>query len=805
MISIQDAYNRYLRYFLAKDDETATVYDKSMALAYAVRSAMVDRWIETQKYYHEHNLRRVYYLSMENTLGRLLHQNIVNTGLETELTRVAQDLGFSLDELFEKEDDFELGYGGRGRLAACLQESMATLGIPAQGYGLRYDFSAFRQRIQKGRQIEAPHDFLHKGHPWEIIRPEYACTVKLKGASEPRGKRAKKKTTPHEWHEEESVVAIPSDVPILGYRSKTVNNLRLWSARSAEEFPPDYVNHGDYVRACEDLSQSGRITRILYPEEDVLRATGRRIRQQYFFVSASLQDIVRRYKVHNEDITALADRVVIQLNGSRCALAVPELMRILVDEEGVDWDTAWEVTRKVFAYTSHAVARDDQETCPVYLLTQMLPRHVDIIYELNQRHLDEVRSTRGNDVDFIRDVSMIEEGDVKRINMARMGIVGSSRVNGVSKAQAELLKTTLFPQLHTLTPGKFLNVTNGVSHRRWLLCDNSLLARLITEAIGDSWIRDAEELRKLEDFASDTGFLERLNGVKQIAKQRLLISMERDIGLAYDPTAMFAVQCKRIHPYKRQVLHLLGVVWRYLRIREGELPSQKRLHIFAGVASPSDHLAKQIIRLVHAVAELIERDSKAREWLRIMFVPGYGITWAEKIMPAAELAEEIATPNMEACGTTNFKMALNAAVPIISRAGANLELIEEIGEDNMFVFGQTGNEIQTSPDYNPSALLEKSKELTAIFALLENEIVSVERDETVLPLLSSLRYDDRYRVLVDLAPYVEQQYQADARYGDRLGWARCTLMNIAHSARFSSDRAVAEYSRNIWNVESVPL
>jgi starch phosphorylase len=400
---------------------------------------------------------------------------------------------------------------------------------------------------------------------------------------------------------------------------------------------------------------------------------------------------------------------------------------------------------------------------------------------------------------------MIEEGDVKRVNMARMGIVGSSRVNGVSKAQAELLKTTLFPQLHTLSPGKFLNVTNGVSHRRWLLCDNSLLAKVITEAIGDGWIRDAEQLRKLEDFADDTGFLESLNDVKQIAKQRLLISLERDVGLAYDSTALFAVQCKRIHPYKRQVLHLLGVVWRYLRIRNGEQPPRKRLHIFAGVASPSDHLAKQIIRLIHAVAELIDRDTKAREWLRVMFVPGYGITWAEKIMPAAELAEEIATPNLEACGTTNFKMALNGAVPVISRAGANIELVEEIGQENMFVFGQTRKEIETSPDYNPSALLEKSDELRAIFEFLEKEIVSVERDETVLPLLSSLRYDDRYRVLADLGPYMERQHEADTLYGDRIAWARCTLMNIAHSGRFCSDRAVLEYTRNIWNVESVPL
>ncbi len=566
--NLKENYYRYLRYFLAKDETTATAYDKYMALAYSIRSEMVDNWIKTQKNYSEQNVRRVYYLSMEYVFGKSLRQNMLNLGIEEPITTAVKSMGFSIDELYSQEDDFELGNSGKGRQAVCHLESMATLGIPAMAYGLRYDYAQFQQDIRNGLQIEKPLDWLHRGHPWEIIRPEYSCTVQFAGDCRPV---ASVGTTfgPYEWKSAEQVHAIPYDVPIPGFENDVVNTLRLWSARASEEFLPDYANHNDYVRACEEKSQLGRITKVLFPDEDVRRATELRMKQQYFFISAALQDIVRRYKIRNRDFNDLDKKIIIQLNGSRCALAIPELMRILVDVEHMAWDRAWEITKNVFAYTSHAVLRDNLEMWPVYKVAQILPRHMQIIFDINQIHLEKIRSTLKLEPEIVRDLSLIEEGEVKRIRLANLAVVGSFSVNGVSKEQSEVLNKKIFPSFSLAFPGKISNKSSGISHRRWLLCDNKELSELISEKIGEGWIRNADELQKLEKLVDNTSFLTSMQKIRTKAKRQLAISLQKFVKCDIDSESIFNIQSGKIHPYKRQVLHVLYILHRYLQIKNG--------------------------------------------------------------------------------------------------------------------------------------------------------------------------------------------------------------------------------------------
>ncbi|MBD3392472.1 MAG: glycogen/starch/alpha-glucan family phosphorylase [Chitinivibrionales bacterium] len=798
--NISTFYYRYLRYFLAKDDATATSYDKYMALSYAVRNQMVDKWIETQKRYHVSNSRRVYYLSMEYVLGKSLRQNVVNLGMDESVTQVARDLGFSLDEVYAEEHDCELGNGGKGRLAACYQESMATLGLPAMGYGLHYDYGLFQQEIEDGVQIERPFDWLHKGHPWETLRPEYACIVGFNGrlapsSSSQRGPRSV-------WEEYDEVVAMPYDFPVPGYNTNTVNTIRLWSARPTEEFLSDYLNHGDYVRACEETSESGRITKVLFPDEDVRRTTEMRIKQQYFLVSASLQDIVRRFKQHNNDILELDKKVAIHLNGSRCAVAVPELLRILIDREGVPWQKAWDITRNVFSYTSHAVAKDNLENWPVYLMEQILPRHVQLVYEINQVHLDAVRKEGAKESGLIRELSLVEEGEVKRFKMAHLAVLGSHAVNGVSRMQTDLLTQRIIGPLALRGSASFINATNGIAHRRWLLCANRPLASLITEAIGDSWATNPEELERLAEFVRDDEFLFRLGDAKHAAKRRLANEVLRRLDIELDMRAMFDVQTKKIHPYKRQMLNLLGLLARYLRIKNGEDPVTSRLHIFAGKATPSDQLAKQIIKLIWIVSKIVNEDPQTAGKMSVVFVPDYGISWAEYLVPAADLSEQIATPHLEASATSNMKFAINGAVTIASKCGSNVEMIERIGSENVVAFGHGVGDIEALKEYKPYEVLESSAELKAVFSFLEKALSQFPDGHAVYPLLSSLQDADPFYVLLDFEDYVAKQRMVDEIYQDRLRWLAMALMNVANCGWFSSDRAVREYAAEIWNVEA---
>ncbi|MDR2578904.1 MAG: glycogen/starch/alpha-glucan family phosphorylase, partial [Chitinispirillales bacterium] len=606
----RDMYIRYLRNFLAKDEVTATTYDKYMALSYAVRNELVGHWINTQKNYI--GKRRVYVLSMEYMLGKSLYRNMVNLGIEEAFAAAVSSLGISVKELFEKDDDFELGNGGRARSAACILESMATLGLPSMAYGMRYDYGQFRQEIINGKQMEFPNDWLHKGgHPWEIARPEYACVVKFSGECNPVD--VSKSLGPYEWKNAEEVYAIPYDVPLIGYKNDVVNTLRLWSAWANEEFLPDYMHHNDYVRACIEKSQSGRITKVLFPEEDVKRAHDLRIKQQYFFVSAVIQDIVRRHKQKGNNIMELDAKVAIHLNGSSCALAIPEMMRALVDNEGIEWAKAWEMTTNIFSYSSGAMHRDHTEMWPVYKMNQLLPRIVQIIFDINMEHLDLIRSRTGHNVDVLRNLSLIEEGEVKRIRFTDMAVLGSHSVSGVSAANTETMKKHVYPAYHTQYPERFNNKTNGVSHRVWLFCANKPLSSLITRTIGSEWIRRPEELEKLETYATNKDVLKEFFTVKSMAKSRLCETLRDKLGQIIDISMLFDIHSRAIHTSKRQMLHILYVLHNYLRIKEGgELP-YRRAHIFAGKATPSDFLAKQIIHLINITADLVNGDPAVKE------------------------------------------------------------------------------------------------------------------------------------------------------------------------------------------------
>ncbi|MBD3318251.1 MAG: glycogen/starch/alpha-glucan family phosphorylase, partial [Chitinivibrionales bacterium] len=580
---------------------------------------------------------------------------------------------------------------------------------------------------------------------------------------------------------------------------ETVNTLRLWSARASEQFLPDYRNHGDYARACDERSRSGRITRLLIPDEDIRRTTELRIKQQYFFVSASLQDIIRRYKVRNADMEKFPDKVVIHLNGSRGAIAIAELMRLLVDVEGMRWEKAWEITRAVFTYTSHAVAYENLENWPVYMLEQALPRHIQIIYEINLRHLNAIPVT--NDTALIRDLSIVEEGEVKRVRMAHLAVLGSSTVNGVSLAQSERLKTRIFGTLASYVPTKFVNTTNGVAYRRWLLVANEPLAGLIDEAIGDGWKKDSSELEKLSGFVDNENFLSRFEQVRSAAKRRLADRLAKTLQVTMDHNALVDIQTTRIHPYKRQVLNVLGILWRYHRICAGKDEDVNRVHLFAGRAAPSDHLAKQVLHLINVVAAVVNGDPRTQGKLRVIFVPNWSVSWGECIMPAADVTEAIGAPNLEACGCSSLKACFNGGVVLGSKTGVNYEIADKVGNDNILLFGHDGAQVDALAGYAPGVILDENPELKTVLNNLEDQILPAQAGgDAIFPLVDSLRDSDPQLVLLDFGEYIIRQYEIDRLYRDRRRWLGMSLINIAHAGYFSSDRAVLNYEKDIWKI-----
>ena len=799
---LRDSFYRYLTNFLAKDEATATPFDRYMALAYAVRNELMKNWIATQKRYHDRNARRVYYLSMEYILGKSLLQNIVGLGIEHEMAAAVKSLGFSIDSIYEQEDDFMLGNGSEARFAACLLESLASQGYPAMAYGLRYEFGQFRQEIRNGVQIERPNDWLRKGNPWEVVRPEYSHIVQFGGECHTS---AKDGIGVYEWNNTESAHAIPYDIPIVGFHNNTVNTLRLWTARASEEFLPDYQNHRDYERAYADKSKYSDITKLLFPDEDVRRATDMRIRQQFFFVSASLQDIIRRFRRDNNSLLDLDKKVVIHLVGSRCALAIPELMRILVDHEGVPWEKAWEMTRNIFSYTSHAVFREDSEVWPVYKVFQLLPRHLQIIYDINQIHLDEVRKKHGSDSSLVRELSLVEEGEVKRIRFADMAVLGSFSVNGVSQEQTEILRSKVFSSLSRYFGDKFSCILNGIGLRRWLLNINRPLGLYITKHIGDRWIRNPEQLVRLEKKANEGAFLHGFEEIKRGAKSYLAKRFQSSLGITIDESMMFDVQLGRIHSSKRQLLHLLYLLHCYLCVKggQGAPGGARRLHIFSGKASPSDFLAKQIIYLITAVADRINSDPTIKNRMKVVIVPNFSISWSEAITPAVDLSEQLSTPGQEPSGMFTTKLALNGAISIVSLSGATIEFVEKAGREYIFTFGKSAAEIATLNNYRPADLLARDERLKAIFTFLEKDLIPATADgHAIYPLLSTLRDSDRQYVLLDFADYCAKQELVEKLYTHPDEWLRTAVMNIARSGWFSNDRAISEYTGRIWNISN---
>jgi starch phosphorylase len=796
----------HLKYTISKGPADATLHDKYWALAHAVRDRLVDRWIATQRTYHDQDVKRAFYLSMEYLPGRALRNAIINLGLSEPFQEAMKQLGWSPSELFDVEPDAGLGNGGLGRLASCLMDSLATLQVPAMGYGLRYEFGMFRQSVVDGAQEEEPDYWLRLGSPWEMQRPERTHPIKLYGHCDwgagPDGKPRR------EWRGAQELWAVPHDVPIPGYGNNTVNNMRLWAARGTDLFDLEYFNSGDYIRSIERAANSENITKILYPNDKTSMGLELRLRQEFFLVSASLQDIVRRYKLQHAELDAFADKVSIQINDTHPAVAVAELMRLLHDLEGLEWTKAWDITRRVLGYTNHTLMPEALEKWSVELFGKVLPRHLEIVYEINHRFLQEVLTRYPGDVDRMRRMSVIEEGGHKTVRMAHLAVVGSHAVNGVSALHGKLLRSRLFPEFDEMFPGKFTSVTNGITPRRWLLSCNPGLASLVAGRIGTRWPTDLDELRRLVPLAGETVFREEWRAVKRRNKERLASLIESGFGLRPSPDALMDVQVKRIHEYKRQLLNILRVIDLYRRLREpGGESIPPRTVVFGGKAAPGYEMAKLIIRLINGVSRTVNSDPRMKDRLSVFFLENYGVSLAEVIIPAADLSEQISTAGMEASGTGNMKFALNGALTIGTLDGANIEIGEEVGADNIFIFGATAEEIARlrGQGYDPMREIEACPRLGEVLRMITDGLFSPDDPARFRPILDALVTRDWFYVLKDFAAYLEAQDRVDAAWREPERWTRMSILNTAGMGKFSSDRMALEYAKRIWNVDPVPI
>ena len=802
--SLKGAFMHSRRFHLAKDLYTATDYDNYQSLALAIRDRLIDRWILTQQRYHDENCKRVYYLSLEFLTGRLLANNILSLDLAGEAAKAMEELGFDLEDLYEQEIDPGLGNGGLGRLAACLLDSMATLGIAATGYGIRYDYGIFNQKIINGYQVELPDEWLRLGNPWEFERPEFTLKVHFYGRTVKRVDKNGKLWV--DWVDTTDVLAMAYDTPIPGYKNGIVNNLRLWSAKSTEEFDLEYFHDGDYIKACEDKIVSENISRVLYPSDNVYKGMELRLKQEYFFTAASIQDIIRRFKMHNDDFKRFPEKVSIQLNDTHPAISIVELMRLLLDEEGLEWDAAWNIAVATFAYTNHTILPEALEAWPVPLIAKLLPRHLELIYEINMRFLREVANRYPGDTGRLRKMSLIEEGADKKVRMSHLSIVGSHSVNGVSQLHTELLKTTLFKDFYEFYPYKFNNKTNGITQRRWLKKANPALSDLITSRIGEGWPTDLAQLKKLEPLADDPGFREKWEEAKKKNKREFARYVADKTGVVINPDAMIDVQVKRIHEYKRQVLFALYLVAQYVRIKNN--PRKEvvpRTAIIAGKAAPGYAMAKLIIKFINNVAAVINRDPDVSDKLKVVFLENYCVSVAEKIFPASDLSEQISTAGKEASGTGNMKFMLNGALTIGTWDGANIEIAQEVGPDNIFIFGLKAHEVAElkARGYNPLEYARHNALLGEVLRLIREDFFSQVEPQIFRPLLDSLIWHDEYMLFADFEDYVFTQDKVSKTFLNREEWIRKSIMNTANSGKFSSDRTALEYAREIWKIENI--
>ncbi|MEN2997735.1 MAG: glycogen/starch/alpha-glucan phosphorylase [Brevinematia bacterium] len=811
--SIKSSFAKHLKYSMVKDEYSATDLDKLFSLALTVRDRLVEKWIKTQQRYYEiPDIKRVYYFSLEFLIGRMLVNNMINLRIDEEVRKAMEDIGIDIEKLAELEEDPGLGNGGLGRLASCFLDSLATMGYPAYGYGIRYEFGIFKQVFQNGYQIEKPEEWLKFGNPWEIERPEYTVPVKFYGRVHSYVKGGELK---FEWVDTHDVLAVPYDTPVVGYDTNTVNTLRLWSARASEEFDLQIFNHGDYIKAVENKNLSEVISKVLYPNDNIYEGKELRLKQEYFFVSASLQDIIRRFKKQfGNNFEIFPDRVAIQLNDTHPALAIPELMRILVDIEEVPWNKAWDITVRTFGYTNHTVMPEALEKWEVTLIERLFPRHLQIITEINRRFLNEV-SVRFNDMNKIRNVSIFEEGPSKMVRMANLCVVGSHSVNGVSELHTRILKNSVMKDFYEIFPERFNNKTNGVTQRRWLLVANPALSKLITDAIGDGWIKDLSELRKLEKYSDDKSFLEMFYKVKQHNKERLAKYVKEVCDIKIDPLSIFDVQVKRLHEYKRQLLNAMHIIYLYNQLKDNpNLDMYPRTFIFGAKSAPGYYMAKLIIKLINSIAETINRDKSVNEKIRVVFVPNYNVSLAEKIIPSANISEQISTAGKEASGTGNMKFALNGALTIGTLDGANIEIMEEVGEENIFIFGLRAEEVaelRMTGKYNPYEIYNSDANIKRILDMINNSYFAPKEQGIFEPIYNSLLFGrggsapDEYFLLADFNSYKDTHQKISALYENKYEWNKKALLNVARIGKFSSDRTIREYAEEIWKVKPVKV
>ncbi len=804
--SVEHSLINHLTYSVGKDYLTATDRDWFFALANAIRERMTGRWMETMRSYYKQDAKRIYYLSMEFLIGRTMLNSLLNLGFEEECRLAIQELGEDLEKIRGIEPDAALGNGGLGRLAACFLDSMATLGLPGYGYGIRYEYGMFNQRIENGHQVEHPDNWLRYGNPWEYPRPEVLFPVKFYGRvveyADEQGRLR------HHWVETEDVMAMAYDTPIPGFGGKTVNNMRLWAAKASRDFDLQYFNEGNYIKAVEDKNQSENLSKVLYPDDTTQMGRELRLKQQYFFVSASIQDVLYRFDKSGHNIDELPDKVAIQLNDTHPSISVPELMRILVDLRGLDWERAWKITTQVFSYTNHTLMPEALETWPVALMENVLPRHLQIIYEINHRFMTAVMHNNPGDVEMMKRMSIIDEDRGRRVRMAYLAIVGSHHVNGVAQIHTDLMRATIFRDFDRFYPGKILNITNGITPRRWLNQANPGLARLITKHIGNEWRTNLGQLSKLAPLAENRAFREEFRSIKHANKVKLAGIIFQKLGIQINPMSLFDVQIKRIHEYKRQLLNVLHVITRYNRIRANpDADFLPRTVIFGGKAAPGYATAKLTIKLINSVAEVVNNDPAVRGLLKVVFLPNYDVTSATDLVPAADLSEQISTAGTEASGTGNMKMSLNGALTIGTLDGANIEIREQVGAENFFIFGLNAEEAANlSRHYNPWDWYHGNGELKQALDMIGNGFFSPDLPERFRAIFDTLTAKgDRYLLLADYAAYIACQEQVDALYRDTEQWTRQAVLNVAGMGHFSSDRTIGEYAEKIWNVKAVEV
>ncbi len=794
---IKSSFQDIRTYYFAKNARTATALDNFNALALAVRHRIVDRWMKTQTAYHQKNRRRVYYLSLEFLIGRLLGNYMFNLGQEKDIEAAMRELDINLEDLRGQELDAGLGNGGLGRLAACFLDSMATLGIPAYGYGIRYDYGIFNQKIKDGWQVELPDEWMRNGDPWEIPRPEYQVKVHFYGKIDHNAQFGAR------WVGAESVLAVPYDIPIPGYKNDVVNTLRLWSARANDEFDFDYFNHGDYEHAVQKKIFSESISKVLYPNDNVSQGKELRLKQEHFFTSAAISDIIRRYKADNKDLHKLHEKVCVQLNDTHPTLAVLELMRVLMDQEGFSWEEAWGVSGRIFAYTNHTIMPEALECWAMDLLGRVLPRHLEIALEMNSRFLAEVAVKFPGDNERLRRMSIIQEGDQKKVRMAHIAIIGSFSINGVSALHSELLKSQLFRDFFEMYPERFNNKTNGITPRRWLLKANPRLSDLITEKIGDKWVTELSALEKILPLKEDPEFRRRWRAVKQANKNVLADYIQKTMDVTVNPESLFDVQVKRLHEYKRQFLFGLYILAQYQRAKKDPKAFiQPRTFILGGKAAPGYQMAKLIIKFLTSVGDVLNADRAVRDKLRLVFLENYRVSLAEKIIPAADLSEQISTAGMEASGTGNMKFMLNGALTIGTYDGANIEMAQSLGNKDIFIFGLRVQEVLAlrAKGYAPRELIKASPELRALFQLMEDDFLSPGQPGMFDPLLHTIYDGDFFMLCADFEAYCRAQEDVSKLYQDQDAWTSSSIINVAKAGPFSSDRTIREYARDIWKV-----